>query len=88
MEQCLEELGYAVVPIKGTSMWPLLKEGDSWVQVAARDGRQLKAGDVVYYTEKDNGNMFDFIFGGGMGSMGGMPGNMPSGMGGTGGRRK
>ena len=48
----------------------------------------LQAGDVVYYTEKDNGNMFDFIFGGGMGSMGGMPGNMPSGMGGTGGRRK
>lgn len=53
MEQCLEELGYAVVPIKGTSMWPLLKEGDSWVQVAARDGRQLKAGDVVLYRRED-----------------------------------
>ena len=53
MEQCLKELGYAVVPIKGTSMWPLLKEGDSWVQVAARDGRQLKAGDVVLYRRED-----------------------------------
>lgn len=53
MEQCLEELGFAVVPTKGTSMWPLLKEGDSWVQVAARDGRQLKEGDVVLYRRED-----------------------------------
>ena len=46
----------------------------------------LKAGDVVYYTEKESDNMFEFIFGGGMG--GAMPGNMPSGVGGTSGRRK
>lgn len=44
----------------------------------------LKEGDVVYYTEKETGNMFDFIFGGGMGGNmpGGMGGNMPGGMGG------
>lgn len=44
----------------------------------------LKAGDVVYYTEKDNGDMFDFFFGG----MGGMNGNMPVGMSGMAGRRR
>ena len=53
MERCLRELGYAVVPIKGTSMWPLLKEGESQVQVAARDDRRLKKGDVVLYRRKD-----------------------------------
>lgn len=50
---CLQELGYAVVPTKGTSMWPLLKEGESRVQIAARDGRQLKKGDVILYRRKD-----------------------------------
>lgn len=34
-------------------MWPLLKEGKSWVQVAARDGRQLTEGDVVLYRRMD-----------------------------------
>lgn len=53
MEQCLQELGYAVVPIKGTSMWPLLQEGKSWVQIISRDGRQLKAGEVVLYRRAD-----------------------------------
>lgn len=43
----------------------------------------LKEGDVVYYTEKETGNMFDFIFGGMGGNMpSGMGGNMPGGMGG------
>lgn len=43
----------------------------------------LKEADVVYYTEKETGNMFDFIFGGMGGNMpSGMGGNMPGGMGG------
>ena len=43
----------------------------------------LKEGDEVYYTEKETGNMFDFIFGGMGGNMpSGMGGNMPGGMGG------
>lgn len=53
VEQCLQELGYALVPTKGTSMWPLLQEGKSWVQLAARDGRPLRAGDVVLYRRAD-----------------------------------
>lgn len=53
MERCLQELGYAVVPITGTSMWPLLKEGESRVLVAARDGRQLSKGDVILYQRTD-----------------------------------
>ena len=43
--------------------------------------------DVTGLTE-DFSAKLSSSFGGGMGSMGGMPGNMPSGMGGTGGRRK
>ena len=54
VERCLQELGYAVVPTKGTSMWPLLKEDGSWVQVTLRDSRQLKPGDVVLYRIKDD----------------------------------
>ena len=53
IENCLQELGYAVVPTKGTSMWPLLKEGKSRVQVVARAGRQIRKGDVVLYRRKD-----------------------------------
>lgn len=53
MERCLQELGYAVVPITGTSMWPLLKEGQSRVQILARADRQLRKGDVVLYRRKD-----------------------------------
>lgn len=34
-------------------MWPLLQEGNSWVQVAARNGRQLRVGDVVLYRRGD-----------------------------------
>lgn len=34
-------------------MRPLLKEGKSWVQVAARNGRELTAGDVVLYRRMD-----------------------------------
>lgn len=53
IEQCLQELGYAVVPVRGTSMWPLLKEGESLVQVAVRDGKGLKKGDVVLFRRPD-----------------------------------
>lgn len=53
VEQCLQELGFAVVPITGTSMWPLLKEGKSQVQVIAGDGKQLRKGDLVLYRRKD-----------------------------------
>lgn len=53
LEQCLQELGYAIVPTKGTSMWPLLQEGKSWVQVAARNGGQLHPSDVILYRRSD-----------------------------------
>lgn len=53
IEQCLQEQRFAVVPIRGTSMWPLLKEGRSRVQVEARDGKKLSKGDIVLYRRKD-----------------------------------
>lgn len=53
IEQCLREQGFAVVPIRGTSMWPLLKEGKSRVQVAAKEGKQVRKGDMVLYRRKD-----------------------------------
>lgn len=53
MEQCLQELGYAVVPIRGTSMWPLLKEGKSRVQVETKEGKKVRKGDIVLYRRKD-----------------------------------
>ena len=53
MEQCLQELGYAVVPVRGTSMWPLLKEGKTRVQVEAKEGKQVRKGDIVLYRRKD-----------------------------------
>lgn len=53
IEQCLQELGVAIVPTRGTSMWPLLKAGKSLVQVAARDGKQFRKGDIVLYRRKD-----------------------------------
>ena len=53
VEQCLQELGYAVVPIRGTSMWPLLKEGKSRVQVETKEGKKLRKGDIVLYRRKD-----------------------------------
>ena len=53
IEKCLQEQRFAVVPIRGTSMWPLLKEGRSRVQVEARDGKKLSKGDIVLYRRKD-----------------------------------
>lgn len=53
IELCLNELGFAVVPIEGTSMLPLLKEGKALVEVAVKDLKQLKKGDVVLYRKKE-----------------------------------
>lgn len=53
IEQCLQELGYAVVPVRGTSMWPLLKEGKTRVQVEAKEEKQVRKGDIVLYRRKD-----------------------------------
>lgn len=53
IEQCLQELGYAVVPVRGTSMWPLLKEGKTRVQVEAKEGKQVRKGDIVLYRRKN-----------------------------------
>ena len=53
IEQCLQEQGFVVVPISGTSMWPLLQEGKSRVQIVARDKRQLRKGDIVLYRRCD-----------------------------------
>lgn len=54
IELCIKELGYAVVPITGSSMLPLLKEGRARVEVVSINLRQLKKGDVVLY-KKNNG---------------------------------
>ena len=53
IEQCLKELGFAVVPTKGTSMWPLLIEGKCRVKITAAEGKMLKKGDIVLYRRAD-----------------------------------
>ena len=53
IEQCLKDIGFAVVPISGTSMWPLLKEGKSQIQLVSGGTKQLKKGDVVLYRRED-----------------------------------
>lgn len=53
IEQCLKQLGFAVVPTKGTSMWPLLTEGKCRVKITAAEGKMLKKGDIVLYRRKD-----------------------------------
>ena len=53
IEECLQSLGFAVVPTRGTSMWPLLQEGKSRVQVVAKDMKALRKGDIVLYRRKD-----------------------------------
>ena len=53
IKQCLREQGFAIVPIYGTSMWPLLKEGESRVQVVAKERRCPQRGDIVLYQRKD-----------------------------------
>ena len=56
IELCLNELGYAVVPTEGTSMWPLLKQGETLVEAVTKEKKQLKKGDVVLY-RKNNGTL-------------------------------
>ena len=56
IELCLNELGYAIVPTEGTSMWPLLKEGETLVEAVTKDKKQLKKEDVVLY-RKNNGTL-------------------------------
>lgn len=53
IERCINEIGYAVSPIMGTSMLPLLKEGQDRVELVSRDRKQLKRGDVVLYKKND-----------------------------------
>lgn len=52
LRQCLREQGFAVVPVKGTSMLPLLREGESRVELVA-DGTPYRKGDVVLYERGD-----------------------------------
>ena len=53
IEQCLQELGYTVVTIRGTSMWPLLKEGSSQVQLIKKSEKPLRKGAMVLYRRND-----------------------------------
>ena len=53
IERSIKELGYAVVPIKGTSMMPLLKEGRDRVELKPYCHERLKKGDVVLYKKND-----------------------------------
>ena len=53
IERSIKELGYAVVPITGTSMLPLLKEGRDLVELESCSQERLKKGDVVLYKKND-----------------------------------
>ena len=53
IERSIKELGYAVVPIKGTSMMPLLKEGRDRVELKPYCHERLKKGDVVLYKKNE-----------------------------------
>lgn len=53
VERCLREQGYALVPIRGTSMYPLLREGGSRVQLERCSGEPLGRGDVILYRRPD-----------------------------------
>ena len=53
IERSIKELGYAVAPITGTSMLPLLKEGRDLVELESCSQERLKKGDVVLYKKND-----------------------------------
>lgn len=53
IERSIKELGYAVAPIAGTSMMPLLKEGRDRVELKPYCHERLKKGDVVLYKKND-----------------------------------
>ena len=53
IERSIKELGYAVAPITGTSMLPLLKEGRDRVELEPCCQERLKKGNVVLYKKND-----------------------------------
>lgn len=53
IERSIKELGYAVAPITGTSMMPLLKEGRDRVELEPCSQERLKKGNVVLYKKND-----------------------------------
>ena len=53
IERSINELGYAVAPITGTSMLPLLKEGRDLVELESCSQERLKKGNVVLYKKND-----------------------------------
>ena len=53
IERSINELGYAVAPIAGTSMMPLLKEGRDRVELEPCSQERLKKGDVVLYKKNE-----------------------------------
>ena len=53
IERSIKELGDAVVPITGTSMLPLLKEGRDLVELESCSQERLKKGNVVLYKKND-----------------------------------
>ena len=53
IERSIKELGYAVAPIAGTSMLPLLKEGRDLVELESCSQERLKKGNVVLYKKND-----------------------------------
>ena len=52
IEEVLQETGFVIVPIHGTSMRPLLKEGKCLVQIERKDER-YERGDVVLFRKED-----------------------------------
>lgn len=53
IEQSLDECGIAVTLTKGTSMWPLLKEGKNQVLLVSTKNRMPKNQDIVLYRRRD-----------------------------------
>ena len=53
IERSIKEIGYAVAPIAGTSMMPLLKEGRDRVELEPCCQERLKKGNVVLYKKND-----------------------------------
>ena len=53
IERSIKELGYAVAPIAGTRMMPLLKEGRDRVELEPCSQERLKKGNVVLYKKND-----------------------------------
>lgn len=54
IEECLKNLGYVIIRTKGSSMWPLFKEGKSRVQIVSCEGNAFRKGDIVLYRNIDD----------------------------------